>query len=103
MIFKHMASDHRGKDMTTQTAVHTDPSSPSALKSPADGRASMDVSDIAPAVKAKLRHMVDSSRNRVGEWRDGVQDGIRERPIQSILIAAAAGAVIGLIIGRRSR
>jgi ElaB/YqjD/DUF883 family membrane-anchored ribosome-binding protein len=85
--------------MTTQTAVHTDPNS----KSSTEGRAGMEMSDIAPAVKVKLRHMVESGKNRVGEWRDGVQDGIRERPIQSILIAAAAGAVIGLIIGRRSR
>jgi ElaB/YqjD/DUF883 family membrane-anchored ribosome-binding protein len=47
--------------------------------------------------------MVDSGKDRVVVWRDGIQDGIRERPIQSILIAAAAGAVIGLILGRRGR
>jgi ElaB/YqjD/DUF883 family membrane-anchored ribosome-binding protein len=63
----------------------------------------MEMSDIAPVVKAKLRSMVDSGRNRVVEWRAGVQDGIRERPLQSILIAAAAGAVIGLFLGRRGR
>ena len=85
--------------MTTQTTVHTDTNSPSST----EGRAGLEMSDIAPAVKAKLRNMVDSGRNHVVEWRDGVQEGIRERPLQSILIAAAAGAVIGLILGRRGR
>jgi ElaB/YqjD/DUF883 family membrane-anchored ribosome-binding protein len=89
--------------MTTQTAVHSDPNSSSSTKSSTEGRAGMEMSDIVPTVKVKLRHMVESGKDRVGEWREGVQDGIRERPIQSILIAAAAGAVIGLIIGRRSR
>jgi ElaB/YqjD/DUF883 family membrane-anchored ribosome-binding protein len=91
------------KDMTTQTAVQTDTNSPSSLKSSTEGRAGMELSDIAPVVKAKLRDMVDSGKDRVVVWRDGIQDGIRERPIQSILIAAAAGAVIGLILGRRGR
>jgi ElaB/YqjD/DUF883 family membrane-anchored ribosome-binding protein len=85
--------------MTTQSAVHTDPNS----KSSTEGRTGMEMSDIAPAVKAKLREMVDSGRDRVVVWRDGIQDGIRERPLQSILIAAAAGAVIGVILGRRGR
>jgi len=88
--------------MTTQASVHIDPNSPSP-KSSTEGRAGMEISDIAPAVKAKLRNLVDSGRDRVVEWRDGVQEGIRERPMQSILIAAATGAVIGLILGRRSR
>ena len=89
--------------MTTQSAAHTNPNSPSSSKSSREAGAGTEMSDIAPVVKAKLRSMVDSGRNRVVEWRDGVQDGIRERPLQSILIAAAAGAVIGLILGRRGR
>jgi ElaB/YqjD/DUF883 family membrane-anchored ribosome-binding protein len=83
--------------------MHNEPNSPSSPGSSTKGGDGMEMSDIAPVVKAKLRNMVDSGRDRVVQWRDGVQEGIRERPLQSILIAAVAGAVIGVILGRRSR
>jgi ElaB/YqjD/DUF883 family membrane-anchored ribosome-binding protein len=54
-------------------------------------------------MKTRLRQMVESGKDRATEWKDGVQDGIRERPIQSVLIAAAVGAVVGVILGRRTR
>lgn len=53
-------------------------------------------------IEVKLRRMVEDGKTRVNDWRGGVQDGIREKPIQTVLIAAAVGAVIGLILGRRS-
>ena len=55
-----------------------------------------------PELKAKLRQMVDGTKARASEWRGGFQEGIREKPIQSVLIAAAVGTVVGLLIGRRS-
>ncbi|MFN0007888.1 MAG: glycine zipper domain-containing protein [Planctomycetota bacterium] len=54
-------------------------------------------------MKTRLRHMVESGKNRANEWKGGIQEGIRERPIQSVLIAAVAGAVIGVLLGRRAR
>jgi ElaB/YqjD/DUF883 family membrane-anchored ribosome-binding protein len=56
-----------------------------------------------PELRAKLGRMVETGKTRVIEWKGGLQDGIREKPIQYVLIAAAVGAVIGLIVGRRSR
>lgn len=56
-----------------------------------------------PDLRGKLRHMVESSKERVTEWKGGLEGGIRARPLQSVLIAAGVGAVLGLIIGRRSR
>lgn len=55
-----------------------------------------------PELKARLRHLVDSGKTRVTGWRDGFQDGVRVKPVQSVLIAVAVGAVIGLLVGRRS-
>lgn len=83
--------------MTTQSTGFPEVNVPTARKTPTDGAES-----VIPEMKSKLRHMVDSGRDRVTEWKGGFEDGVRAKPIQSILIAAAVGAVIGVIIGRRS-
>lgn len=90
--------------MTTQSTVFPDTTVPLARKGPADVRSGMDpVETAVPQMKERLRHMVDISKTRAAEWKGGFQEGIRERPIQSVLIAAAVGAVIGALVGRRGR
>jgi ElaB/YqjD/DUF883 family membrane-anchored ribosome-binding protein len=90
--------------MTTQSTVYPEPNVATSRKGTNDDRSVSEmVEAAAPEVKAKLRHMLDSSKARVGEWKDGFADGIREKPVQSVLIAAAVGAVVGLLVGRRSR
>ena len=61
------------------------------------------IDPIAPELKAKLRNVVEAGKTRINDWKEGFEDGVRERPVQSLLIAAAIGTVIGLLIGRRSR
>ena len=89
--------------MTTQGTVYPDANSPTAHKIATGIHAAADAIDTSvPEVKARMRQMVDSGKTRVTELRSGFQEGIREKPIQSVLIAAAVGTVIGLLIGRRS-
>lgn len=53
-------------------------------------------------LRPKLRRMVTEGKERVGEWRGEVEDGIREKPILTVLIALAVGAAFGVALGRRS-
>jgi ElaB/YqjD/DUF883 family membrane-anchored ribosome-binding protein len=90
--------------MTTQSTVYPEANVSTARKSAGDGHSSTESLEAAgPELKARLRQMVESGKTRVTEWKGGFEDGIRERPVQSVLIAAAVGAVIGLLVGRRSR
>jgi len=72
-------------------------------KLPTDGHSATEAGEVvSPELRVRLRSAMESSKARVAEWKDGFQEGVRSRPIQSVLIAAAVGAVIGLLIGRRS-
>jgi len=89
--------------MTTQSTVYPDSTSPTARKIASGVHAAADAIETSvPELQGKFRQMVDSSKSHVTAWKGGFQEGIREKPIQSVLIAAAVGTVIGLIIGRRS-
>lgn len=61
------------------------------------------IGELDPALGARVRHALESGKARATQWTTSVQDGIRHDPIRSLLIAAAAGAVLGVILGRRSR
>ena len=90
--------------MTTQSRVYPEVNVPQSLKNSPDGRSVTETIETAvPELQTRFRHMVESSKSRVTQWRGGFQEGIRARPIQFVLIATAVGAVIGLIVGRRSR
>jgi len=90
--------------MTTQDISYPQSSLPSARKLPPDGKAPAAADESAsPPMRERLRTAVESGKTRLTEWKGGFEDGVRERPIQSILIATAVGAAIGLLIGRRSR
>lgn len=69
----------------------------------AAGAAADAIGDCEPAIGARVRHALETGKARASQWTTTVQDGIRHDPIRSLLIAAAAGAVLGVILGRRSR
>jgi len=89
--------------MTTRS-MSPEIESPMATRSPADGRPVTESHEADDqGIKSRVSRLVETGRARAMEWKGGVQDGIRERPVQSVLIAAAVGAFIGLLVGRRSR
>jgi ElaB/YqjD/DUF883 family membrane-anchored ribosome-binding protein len=99
-----MAFEPHKEIMTTQSRVYTEASVSQSPTNSTEGRSTTETIEAAvPELKVKLRQMVETGKSRVTEWKGGFQDGIRQRPIQSVLIATAVGAVIGLIVGRRSR
>jgi len=90
--------------MTTQSNVHSESIGASSSKQLAHGHSAAEEGDAAsPELSVRLRNAVVSGKNRLIEWKGGIEEGVRDRPIQSILIAAAVGAAIGLLVGRRSR
>lgn len=44
---------------------------------------------------------VEHTRETVSKAKEGVEDFVRERPLQSILIAAGAGVLVGLLLSRK--
>ncbi len=90
--------------MTSRSMVSPEIESPMTSRTPTGGHSATESTDAdAMGLKGRVSRLVETGKARAIEWRGGVQDGIRERPVQSVLIAAAVGAVIGLIVGRRSR
>jgi ElaB/YqjD/DUF883 family membrane-anchored ribosome-binding protein len=90
--------------MTTRSMVSPEIESPMASRTTTDSRSATESHDADDqGLRGRMSRLVESGKARAIEWKGGVQDGIRERPVQSVLIAAAVGAVIGLIVGRRSR
>jgi ElaB/YqjD/DUF883 family membrane-anchored ribosome-binding protein len=87
--------------MTTQSTVYPESTNTPSRKLPTEGNAASEAGE-SPELRVRLRKAMESGRTHVTEWKDGFEEGVRSRPIQSILIASAVGAVIGLLIGRRS-
>jgi ElaB/YqjD/DUF883 family membrane-anchored ribosome-binding protein len=50
--------------------------------------------------KEKANEYYDLSKAKAQEWETDVEQYIREKPIQSVLIAAGVGAVLGLLLRR---
>jgi ElaB/YqjD/DUF883 family membrane-anchored ribosome-binding protein len=74
--------------MTTQNSTFPDPTASEAA---------------SPELRVRMRNALETGKTRLTEWKGGFEEGVRARPIQSILIATAVGAAIGLLLGRRSR
>lgn len=88
--------------MTTQDTIHPAADAQQVRKPSATLRSAADALETAgPELKEKFQQMVDGGQNRVTEWKGDIQSGIRAKPVQSVLIAVAVGAVLGLIVGRR--
>jgi ElaB/YqjD/DUF883 family membrane-anchored ribosome-binding protein len=90
--------------MTAQDTAYPETALPSTRKLPADVHTNAEIGEAASSeLRGRLRTALDSSKERLTEWKGGFEEGVRARPIQSVLIATAVGAAIGLLIGRRSR
>lgn len=87
--------------MTTQSNAHPESTVAAARKLPTDDHAASEAA--SPELRVRLRNAMESGKTRLTEWKGGFEEGVRARPIQSVLIATAVGAAIGLLIGRRSR
>lgn len=59
------------------------------------------VDELVPRVRERLEEIVETGRQRVRDISHVVQDDIRRKPVQSFLVAAGAGVLVGLLIGRR--
>jgi len=88
--------------MTTQSTTYTEVV-PQARKNSPETRTLADMAEAAaPELKAKLHQMAESGKDRLVGWKDGFLEEIRAKPVQAVLIAAALGAVLGLILSRRA-
>jgi len=52
-------------------------------------------------VKRQAGEYVERKKQRVTEFEDQIVEYVREKPLQSVLIAVGVGAVIGLLLRRR--
>jgi len=49
----------------------------------------------------KVRHIIDGAGSEVSHVAETVEARINEKPVQSTLVALAAGLFVGLLLGRR--
>jgi ElaB/YqjD/DUF883 family membrane-anchored ribosome-binding protein len=85
--------------METHTTTH--PETSTRRNSPEMPSVQESAANIGSELRSQVRNAYDSTKARASEWTAGFQAGIRHDPIRSVLIAATAGAVLGLILGRR--
>lgn len=52
--------------------------------------------------RSRVADLVDEGQARVVDWKSGIDKAVRERPMQSLLIVAGIGAVLGMLLRRRS-
>jgi ElaB/YqjD/DUF883 family membrane-anchored ribosome-binding protein len=52
--------------------------------------------------KSRVGHLVDEGQARMDDWKSKLGKTVRERPIQSLLIVAGIGAVLGMLLRRRN-
>jgi ElaB/YqjD/DUF883 family membrane-anchored ribosome-binding protein len=52
--------------------------------------------------KSHVDHLIDTGQARVGDWKSEIGKAVVERPIQSLLIAAGVGSVLGMLLRWRS-
>jgi ElaB/YqjD/DUF883 family membrane-anchored ribosome-binding protein len=68
---------------------------------PAIDAMSSRVQDMAARGKAACAQTRDQTRDKVNEYADRTTAYVQEQPLKSVAIAAAAGALVALVLGRR--
>ena len=68
---------------------------------PAIDAVSSRVQDMAARGKAACAHTRDQTRDKVNEYADRTSAYVVDQPLKSVAIAAAAGALVALLLGRR--
>ena len=68
---------------------------------PAIDAVSSRVQDMAARGKAACAQTRDQTRDKVSEYADRTSAYVVDQPLKSVAIAAAAGAVVALLLGRR--
>lgn len=70
---------------------------------PAIDAISARVQDMAETAKVKATETADYSRERFNDMADRTSAYVQEQPLKSMAMAAAAGAVLAMLMGRRRR
>jgi len=52
-------------------------------------------------VKRQAGEYVDRNKQRVTEFEDQIVEYVRQKPLQSVMIAVGAGALLGFLLSRR--
>jgi len=52
-------------------------------------------------LRDRAQEYYQQGRERISDWEESLEDYVRERPLQSILIAAGVGVVFGWLWRRR--
>jgi ElaB/YqjD/DUF883 family membrane-anchored ribosome-binding protein len=86
--------------MPPTTSQSTDTITPRSHSSGA-ASAEQTAAEAVEHATGKIRTLYEKGKGKAVEWQDGVEHYVREKPLQSILIAAGTGLVLGLLIGRR--
>ncbi|HXS73848.1 MAG TPA: hypothetical protein VN725_07360 [Rhodanobacteraceae bacterium] len=67
----------------------------------ASARAAVLAAEKAAKARERSRELADDARERASDALDAVREFVRERPAQSLVIALAAGWVLGRVLGGR--
>jgi ElaB/YqjD/DUF883 family membrane-anchored ribosome-binding protein len=59
------------------------------------------IGEIARTERERVRDVYDRGIERAHVARDRFEGYVREKPVRSLLIAAGAGALLGLVLARR--
>ena len=68
---------------------------------PAIDAVSSPVQDMAARAKAAAAQTREQTREKVNEYADRTSAYVQDQPLKSMAIAAAAGALVALLLGRR--
>lgn len=65
------------------------------------GAAANGLDELTPHMRERIDELIESGRRRVHDLRDRVRHDVKHKPVQSLLVAAGVGALVGLLVGRR--
>ncbi len=63
-------------------------------------RVGADIKEVAQEAGQKMRHMLDAAGTDLAQLTDTVAAEVRQRPVQSSVIALGAGVILGMLLRR---